>query len=61
MTINIFDTSLKLRKHSWFTQNYIHNPGDYFETFLYEFGTDIPNFKKMFKEARSNFGLFTQF
>ena len=23
--------------------------------------TDIPNFKKMVKEARSNFGLFTQF
>ena len=23
--------------------------------------TDIPNLKKMFKEARSNFGLFTQF
>ena len=26
---------------------------------MYEFGTDIPN--KMFKEAHSNFGLFTQF
>ena len=59
--LTFFDTWLKLHKHSWFTQNDIYDSGDYFETFLYEFGTDIPNFKKMFKEARSNFGLFTQF
>lgn len=44
--LTFFDTWLKLHKHSWFTQNDIYDSGDYFETFLYEFGTGIPNFKK---------------